>query len=155
MFMPDEEVRLRKAIISEAESFLGTPYHHMGAVKGAGIDCAKILIEVYAAVGLAERPDVGYYPSDWMLHRSEERYLGWIEKFCTEVQTPAMGDIVLFRFGRCFSHSGMVVDYPRIIHAQRDDGCCFADASKGALAGRATRFYSFFGKEEAQRRVRE
>jgi cell wall-associated NlpC family hydrolase len=135
----------REAIIKEAESWLCTPYHHHAAVKGAGVDCAQILIEVYSAIGLAEKVDVGYYPSDWMLHRSEERYLGWIEKYCHQVTNPLMGDIVLFKFGRCFSHSGIVVDYPKIIHAQRDDGCCYADASMGILAGRDVLFYSFFG----------
>lgn len=139
------EIELRKAIVDEAMTWLRTPYHHAAAVKGAGVDCAQILIEVYSAVGLADKPDVGYYPSDWMLHRSEERYLGWVEKYCRQVQTPAMGDIVLFKYGRCFAHSGIVVDYPRIIHAQREDGCCYADADNGVLKGREVRFYSLFG----------
>lgn len=141
-----KESELRQRIIDEAESWLRTPYHHAAAIKGAGVDCAQILIEVYTAVGLADKPDVGYYPSDWMLHRSEERYLGWVEKYCIEVEKPVMGDIVLFKFGRCFSHSGIVLTWPRIIHAQREDGCCYADATQGALAGRAVKFFSLFGK---------
>jgi cell wall-associated NlpC family hydrolase len=134
----------RQAIVNEAMTWLRTPYHHAAGIKGAGVDCAQILIEVYSSVGLTDKPDVGYYPSDWMLHRSEERYLGWIEKYASQVDTPAMGDVVLFKFGRCFSHSGIVVNYPTIIHAQREDGCCYADATKGALAGREVRFYSLF-----------
>lgn len=137
-------MNIRQAIITEAKTWLGTRYHHAAAIKGAGVDCAQILIEVYSAVGLADKPDVGYYPSDWMLHRSEERYLGWVEKYCKQVAVPQMGDIVLFKFGRCFSHSGIVTTWPEIIHAQREDGCCYAHAEAGALAGREVRFYSFF-----------
>lgn len=136
---------VRRAIIAEAETWLRTPYHHAAAVKGGGVDCAQILIEVYAAIGMIERPDVGYYPSDWMLHRSEERYLAWIEKYCRQVSAPEMGDIALYQYGRCFSHGAIVVDYPRIIHAHRDEGCCYADASQGVLMGREVRFYSLFG----------
>ena len=138
----------REQIVAEAQTWLGTKYHHMAAVKGHGVDCAQILIEVYYAVGLAEKPNVGYYPSDWMLHRSEERYLGWIEQYCTQIpqEKAKDGDIVLFKFGRCFSHSGIIVDYPRIIHAQREDNCCYAKIGMGNLEGKEMRFYSFFGE---------
>jgi len=135
----------RQAIIAEAETWIGTPYHHAAAVKGAGVDCARILIEVYSAACGITKPDVGYYPADWMLHRSEERYLGWIEQYCDRVAVPRMGDIVLFKFGRCFSHSGIVVAWPNIIHAQRGEGVCYADATKGRLEGRETMFYSVRG----------
>ena len=139
------ESELRQKIIDEAELWLRTPYHHMAAVKGAGVDCAQILIEVYYAVGLAEKPDVGYYPSDWMLHRSEEKYLAWLVKYCEEVDKPQMGDIVMFKFGRCFSHSGIVTLWPQIIHAHRDDNCCYADSTKGDLANRDVKFFTMKG----------
>ncbi len=141
---------LREKIIEEAKTWIGTPYHHQAAVKGHGVDCAQILIEVYQAVGLAQRPDVGYYPSDWMLHRSEEIYLWWLNKFCTEIdQVDAKpGDIVMFKFGRCFSHSGIIVDAPLIIHAQREDNCGYANIGQGVLEGREMKFYTFFGGEK-------
>lgn len=143
------EAELRQRVIDEAESWLRTPYHHAAAVKGVGVDCAQILIEVYAAVGVAEKFTTDHYPSDWMLHRSEERYLANVERFCVQVSKPQMGDIALFRYGRCYSHSGIVVQWPRLIHAQREDGCCYADASMGDLLGREVKFFSFFGKEAA------
>ena len=43
---------LRQRIVEEARSWLGTPYHHQAMVKGAGVDCAMILVAVYRAVGL-------------------------------------------------------------------------------------------------------
>lgn len=137
---------MREKIKAEAESWLGTPYHHHAAVKGDGVDCAQILIEVYHAVGLAEKPDVGHYPPDWMLHRSEERYLGWIEQYCDIVEVPRMGDIAIFKFGRCFSHAGIVTEWPMLIHAHRLSRCvCYADATEADLADREVRFYSIKG----------
>ena len=142
--------QLRQAIVDEAKTWIGTKYHHQAAVKGHGVDCAQILIEVYHAVGLADKPDVGYYPSDWMLHRSEEIYLGWVEKYCRQISQEDVndGDIVLFKFGRCFSHSGIIAGFPRIIHAQRQDDCCYAEIGQGALEGKQLRFYSFFGEKK-------
>lgn len=136
----------REAVLAEARNWLRTPYHHHAAVKGAGVDCAMILIEVYADAGVVPRFDVGDYPPDWMLHRSEERYLGWVERYAHEVAYPKPGDIAVFRFGRCFSHAAIVVDYPSIIHAYRpagmvvqDDMCANAD-----LAAREVKFFSLW-----------
>lgn len=137
---------LRTNIVDEARTWLGTPYHHQAAVKQQGVDCAQILVEVYHAVGLAERPDIGYYPSDWMLHRSEERYLGWLDQYCRRIELAEVGpgDIVMFKFGRCFAHSGIVVHYPLIIHAQRQDNCCYANCDQGSLADKDKLYFSFF-----------
>lgn len=136
----------RQKIVSEAESWLGTPYHHEACVKGAGVDCAQILIGVYSSVGLVEKPEVGHYPPDWMLHRSEERYLLWLLKYCTEVAEPLPGDIAIFKFGRCFSHAAIVQEWPNIVHAHMQSACaCLADATKGDLEGREVKFYSVRG----------
>ena len=37
----------RNRVCRIARSWLGTPYHHMGRVKGAGVDCAMFPLEVY------------------------------------------------------------------------------------------------------------
>jgi cell wall-associated NlpC family hydrolase len=37
---------LRAAVVREAESWIGTPFHHAARVKGAGIDCLMLLAEV-------------------------------------------------------------------------------------------------------------
>jgi cell wall-associated NlpC family hydrolase len=134
----------REAVIAEAKTWIGTPYHHMGAVKGAGVDCAQILIEVYHAVGLIPRIDVGYYPPDWHLHKSDEQYLGWVKKYAHQVETPKPGDVALFKFGRCVSHGAIVLDYPKIIHSYFRQGCVYGDASQIELAGRLDSFWSLW-----------
>lgn len=137
----------RALVVAEAMTWLRTPYHHAARVKGAGVDCAQILIAVYAGVGLIDDFQPADYPPDWMLHRSEERYLSYVTQYAPrQVERPEPGDIAIWRFGRCFSHGAIVVDYPLIIHAyQPDQVVGYGDAEQGALAGRDVQFWSFWG----------
>jgi len=136
----------RQSLIDEAKTWLNTPWHHEGRIKGAGVDCGQILIEIYANCGLIERPAVDSYPRDWALHRSEERYLYVVEQYCHAVNSPGPGDIVVYRNGRSFSHGGIVVAWPLIIHAHTQLGVVYAEGDQGELVknGRDRRFYSFF-----------
>jgi cell wall-associated NlpC family hydrolase len=132
----------RQAIIDEAKTWLRTPWRHYAAVKGAGVDCGRLLIEVYAAVGLIAHYVPEPYPQDFALHSKEERFLANIERYAHEVLTPQKGDIAVWKFGRCFSHAAIVVDYPHIIHAKIGEGVLLDLADQGDLAGRDVRFYS-------------
>jgi cell wall-associated NlpC family hydrolase len=112
----------RQAVVAEALSWVGTPFHHFGKVKGAGVDCAQLLAETFVRVGLIRPPIAGYYPADWHLHRDAERYLNQVLIDAVEMplpaeRTPEPGDVVLFRFGRCFSHGALVTGWPVIVHA--------------------------------------
>jgi hypothetical protein len=40
---------MRAAVVKEALTWLGTPYHHHARVKGVGVDCARLLCAVYEA----------------------------------------------------------------------------------------------------------
>jgi cell wall-associated NlpC family hydrolase len=139
------EAEQRQAVIEEAHRWLRTPYHHAGAVRGAGVDCLQLLVQVYGAVGVIVSPAVPYYPADFMLHRSEELYLSGILSYAREVAQPGRGDIALWRFGRCFSHAAIVVDWPTIIHAYRREGCVTlgrGDVGELADTNRAVKFFS-------------
>jgi NlpC/P60 family putative phage cell wall peptidase len=127
--------------VTEARTWLGTPYHHQGRVRGVGTDCAMLLAEVYHAAGLIPYIDPRPYPQDWHLHRGEERYLGWLERYADQVDSPQPGDVALYRFGRTRSHGAIVVEWPTIIHAYIGQGVVLADGTKGDLAGRLTGFW--------------
>ena len=99
----------RAAVVAEARSWIGTPYHHAADIKGVGVDCAMILVRVFCDLGLVEPFDPRPYTRDWMLHRDDERYLGFLLARAREVNEPGAGDVVLFRFGRCFAHGGIVI----------------------------------------------
>lgn len=44
----------REQIVSEARSWLQTPYEHMGRAKGIGVDCSQHIIAVGIALGYVE-----------------------------------------------------------------------------------------------------
>lgn len=110
----------QSAVVTEAQSWLGTPYHHHGDIKGAGIDCAMILVRVFSSVGLIPDIDPRPYPQDWHMHRDAERYLGWVDQYADKVEQPAPGDIAMFQFGRCVAHGAIVIEWPMVIHAHMD-----------------------------------
>jgi cell wall-associated NlpC family hydrolase len=138
-------VSTREAIITEAKTWLRTPWRHAAAVKHAGVDCGRLLIEVFANCDLVERFTPDAYPQDFALHSSEERFLTNIERYAARVDNAKQGDIAVWKFGRCFSHAAIVVEWPAIIHAKINEGVIMDDGLQGELAGREVRFYSVFG----------
>jgi hypothetical protein len=113
------EADQRRAIVHEARSWVGTPYHNQGDIKGVGVDCGMLLVRVFVDTGLCKPFDPRPYSDDWYLHRSEERYLGFIFDRTKEVAAPLPGDVMVFRYGRCYAHGGVVTDVNplTIVHA--------------------------------------
>lgn len=109
----------RQRIVAAARAWRGTPYHHMADLKGVGVDCAMLLVRVFCDLGLVERFDPRPYTKDWMLHRSEENFLGHLLARAREVATPGVGDVALMRVGRCFAHGAIVTETAplTILHA--------------------------------------
>lgn len=109
----------RDKIVQEVRSWIGTPYHCQGDLKGRGVDCGMLLVRAFVDTGLCLPFDPRPYTNDWYLHRSEERYLGFIFDHTREVEEPLPGDVMVFRFGRCYSHGGIVTCLAplTIIHA--------------------------------------
>lgn len=133
---PALESDQRAAAIACAESWLGTPYHHMASVKGpqGGVDCAFFLIDVYATAGIADRFVPAYYPQDWHLHRDAERYLDEVRQRCGTVEFPLPGDLIVFKYGRTFSHGGIIIEWPKLIHSFFNLGVIYGDGAQGELA---------------------
>lgn len=145
----------RAKIVAEARTWIGTPYHSCADVRGVGVDCGMLILRVFVDTGLCEPFDPRPYAEDWHLHRSEEKYLGFIFDRCKEVQAPSPGDVMVFRYGRCYSHGGIVtIATPlTIIHAFQPAGCVFEEpvASNAVLDEpcRAPRFFSCRGFGES------
>ena len=130
----------RAAVVLEARSWLGTPYVHMGKIKGVGVDCAQLLILTYSNAGVVELFDPGTYTYDWFLHRSEEIYQGWLSKHCHKVDSPMVGDIAAYRIGRTVSHAGIITEPGYLIHAYRLHG----KVDKAELRSLENKFDSFW-----------
>jgi NlpC/P60 family putative phage cell wall peptidase len=114
-----DEAAARARIVAAAREWRGTPYHHMADVKGVGCDCAMLLVRVFCDLGLVDPFDPRPYVKDWHLHRGEERYLAFLMARAHEAPAPLPGDVILFKYGRCFSHGGIVTQAEplTIVHA--------------------------------------
>jgi cell wall-associated NlpC family hydrolase len=142
----------RQAVVQEARSWLGTPYHHHGRVKGVGVDCAQLLCAVFEACGLIAHVDTGFYPVDWHLHRGEEMFSNSLMPF--GIQQPdaaprAPGDVFVFRYGRTFSHGAILVDFDTegrglLIHSYLGRGVVLSGFHEEPLCGRAFQHWSIF-----------
>jgi cell wall-associated NlpC family hydrolase len=141
-----QEYQQRQAVQKEAHSWIGTPFHDNAAIKGVGVDCGRFLVQVYQTVGISvpNLSDLAQFPTGWFLHKDRERYLEIIAKYTRQVEYPQPGDIVMFTIGRALAHSGIVLEYPTIIHALQP---CVSKASANQLPrmGRDRLFLSPWG----------
>lgn len=138
----------RHDVAAEAMTWAGTPYHHHARVKGVGVDCVQLLCAVYEACGLLPPVEPGAYACDWHVHQETELYLlGLLGVGATEVQTSGLGDAVLFRFGRTWSHGGIVVAPDTVLHAYMGRGAIVTRFDEEPLARRKARFFTLPGMD--------
>lgn len=116
----------RDAIITEARTWIGTPYHHGACLKGVGVDCGRLLEGIAKALGLLDpawKP--APYSPEHHFHRTEEFYRGLLEDLgCLPVawEQIAPGVIITFRLGRVMSHSGIMMPGEQLVHAVHGHG---------------------------------
>lgn len=135
----------RAAIVAEAMTWRGTPYHHCADVRGVGVDCAMLLVRVYQACGLTPLDfDPRPYSYQWHLHRGEELYLQWLDAAnAVPTDTPQAGDVAIWKFGRAYSHAGILISDTHVIHALQQAGSVTVHGLEEApLSRRDVKFYS-------------
>lgn len=114
---------LRAAIVFEARTWLGTPFHHQGRVKGVGVDCAGVPIGVAQALGLAwnDRAGYGRVPRGGVFQAVVAETL---QRIALEDVLP--GDLMTFAWRSEPQHIALVSqrDPLRILHAWQDAGQC-------------------------------
>lgn len=145
------EASQRGAVVAAARRWIGTPYRHMGRVKGpsGGVDCAQLVWCVFHECGLTPDLPLAPYPPDFMLHQGAERYMTIVLDRAREIAEAQArpGDVVLYRVGRLFAH-GAIVDepgWPAIIHAWAAARVVIADSgTQHRLARRPRKFFSLW-----------
>lgn len=134
-------------VIAAGRSWILTPYHHMARVKGHGVDCAQVIIAAFVDSGVNEDFDPGFYTMDWHLHRSDEKYLEFMEKYLVRIDedwndaplgerpgwVPPPASVIVVKLGRTFSHSALVTDWPTVLHANVHSGCVLEEPAIGSL----------------------
>jgi cell wall-associated NlpC family hydrolase len=147
-FLMDHETE-RCAVIAEALTWVGTPWHANARIKGAGVDCTMFVAEVYERAGVLPHLEFGDYSSDWFLHVDEEGMWKEALRWCEEVPIPQPGDFAAWKFGKAFSHAAIVINWPRIIHAYIPNRMVAEDDALGNcdLNNRPVRFASPWKRE--------
>jgi len=133
----------RSAVVKEAFEWVGTPYAHAHDIKGAGVDCAMLLVRVYVDCGLIPAFDPRPYHAQWFLHHDEPRYMNFVQEYGHRVDDPLPGDIAMYNFGRHAAHGAIVVDAYTMIHAYRLSRRVIHDL-KTSLEGRLDSYWSLF-----------
>lgn len=120
----ETDAKQRAGIITEAVSWLGTPFRDCADIKGGGVDCAMLFVRCYVASGRLPEFDPRPYPPTWHVHQDRQRFLeGMVDWLgAKEIARPRPGDVCLYQFGRCFSHAAIIISSDRIIHAFKRDG---------------------------------
>lgn len=140
----------RAEIASEAAHWLGTPYVPHARVRGEGVDCLMLLAEVYHACGIVERVEAGPYSTQFGMHADEETYELGLQRHGAQPlghAAPRVGDVGTWRFGRTYSHGGIVVgESPlRVVHAWRKAGrVVVTGLDEAPLAGRPVHWWTLW-----------
>lgn len=148
------EAELREAVIAEALTWLRTPFRDCQAVKGSGVDCGMLPLEVFSRCGVIERFHPGHYSTQVHLNKTEEEqrrlglvpYIDFVRRHARRIEEREVrkGDLVIYVMGKAFAHSAIVIAWPdRIIHAVKGLGVILDDAGRnGRLMRRPHEFYS-------------
>jgi NlpC/P60 family putative phage cell wall peptidase len=137
----------RAEIVAATREWVGTPYRHQTATRGAGCDCLGLLRGVWRHLYGDEPMVVPNYRADWR----DGRHAGELQAAADELLIlaegePRPGQVLLFRLGRTATprHCGIVVEPRRFIHAQEGLGVIEANLTDG-WAKRAACQYDFPG----------
>jgi NlpC/P60 family putative phage cell wall peptidase len=110
----------RAQVVAAARSWLGTRWHHQGRVKGAGVDCAGLVIGVARELGIADVDFANY--SRFPVGRTLRDVCGlYMTRINPEDVQP--GDVLLMAFVTEPQHLAIVAEFdgrPTIIHAFAD-----------------------------------
>ena len=117
------------AIVSEAYSWIGTPYRHQSRCKGAGTDCLGLVLGVWDAV-IGDLPEtIPAYTADWSEPQSREDLFIAATRFFRPkpINDAAAGDLILFRMreGAVAKHLGIQAQIgsdPSFIHSYSGHG---------------------------------
>lgn len=151
--MTPERAELVKA---EARTWIGTRYEHMGNVKGGGVDCGMIVIEVFSKLGAFDWFDPRPYSRQFHFHKDVEWYLSLLQERGPETPEPIPGGVAIWKVGRLFSHGGIITDTvtrkgvvrPVVVHAHAGAEFCLEEAiDKGPLLRAEVKYFDLWSHQ--------
>ncbi|PIE16785.1 MAG: peptidase [Rhodobacterales bacterium] len=118
---------METSVVELARGWIGTPYRHQAATKGAGADCLGLLRGIWRELYGNEPEAVPAYTPDWSEPQGQERLWQAARRHLIEQHEPAAGDVLLFRMrsGGVAKHlgiAGRIGAHPTFIHAYTGHG---------------------------------
>ena len=94
-------------VVRQARTWLNTPYHHQGRLKGVGVDCAGLAIRVARDLHIEVKDVIGYGRSP-----RGDSLLAHIRSQCVERSgDPLIGMLAVMRFEREAQHVAFIVPH--------------------------------------------
>lgn len=110
-------MKTRAALIAEALTWQGTPFHHQAALKGVGCDCIGLVRGALGALGI----EAHSVPSNYSRGPDPTALLAAVEASDQLVEIRVAdarpGDLLLFRVKRDPRHFALLVDDQTMVHA--------------------------------------
>ena len=140
-------VTVAEAAVCEARRWIGTPYVHQAAMRGAGTDCLGLMRGVWCAICGPEPETVPAYTQYWAEPGNNEALWQAARRWLIEVpgRDLSPGDVLLFRMrtGSIAKHLGIVSGVgpqASFIHAYTGHGVIESPLSAPWLRRVAARF---------------
>lgn len=121
----------REKVVSEARTWLGTPYQHQASLRGVGCDCLGLVRGVWRALHGPEREAPPPYRPDWAELSDDEPLLEGLARSLAAIapSTARPGDVLVFRMAagvaakHCAILSALTPTGARMIHAYWGRAC--------------------------------
>lgn len=112
----------RSEIVAAARAWIGTPYVHGAALRGAGCDCLGLIRGVRAGLGGAVPARLPPYPPGWALRGEGEPLAEALPAWLPPAGAAAPGQVLVFRLrpGAPAAHLGILTatgPEARFVHA--------------------------------------
>lgn len=136
----------RAAIIAEARTWVGTPYHHQASIKGVGCDCLGLVRGVWRVIYGEEPETPPPYSRDWAEAARRETLADAAGRHMTPVviADAQPGDVLLFALNdrAPAKHCGILTEPDRMVHSYESHPV--AEVSLSAWWRRRIRFVFAF-----------
>lgn len=103
-------------IVSQARTWLGTPFHHQARLKGKGCDCLGLIVGVVDELGLEDRNGMKLAAYDEVTYSKEpdgayliQKLTGLLEE--VPIAEARAGDLALFKVRENPQHLAILSDY--------------------------------------------
>lgn len=106
----------QSAIVEQARTWIGTPYHHQARLKGVGCDCLGLVVGISNELGLKHSDGSQlsrFDETDYSMQPDGVRLTNMLQSLLQEIPKAdaAPGDLALFTIEGNPQHVGLLTDY--------------------------------------------